>query len=233
MFRFRAFRAIDEPAACIEFAEGHLHVLRQYGVTKVTSAKDDWMYNPYVYVVVVELQETGEIVSGLRLHIAHHDYPLPMETAISQVDEQVFDLVRSYAFTGTAEVAGLWNSKSISGYSIGAVYLIRTGIAIATQLGLHSLLALVSEYTLPPSLQKGFEIETTIGNQGAFFYPKLDLVATAIVLKDPSLLSKAEKTERDFIFRLRESLHCITLEKTPKGDVEIEFDLRIANPHWK
>jgi len=233
MFKFRAFRAIDEPLACQEFAEGHANVLKQYGVNKVTSSNNDWMYNPFVYVVVVELKETGQIVSGLRLHIAHQDYPLPMETAVSQVDHAVFALVRSYAERGTAEVAGLWNSRTIGGYGIGAIYLIRAGIALATQLQLGSLLALVAEYTLPPSLQKGFEIETGIGKDGTFFYPKLDLVATSIVLKDPCNLPKAEKEERDYIFMLRESLHCITEENTPKGTVQIEFDLQLVNPNWK
>ncbi|GHB42507.1 hypothetical protein [Mongoliitalea lutea] len=233
MFKFRAFRAIDDQQSCKEFASGHHNVLQQYGVNKVTSANNDWMYNPFVYVVVVELKETGEIVSGLRLHIAHPDYPLPMETAVSQVDKNVFELVCSYGKHGTAEVSGLWNSRSISGYGIGAVYLIRAGIALSTQLKLGSLLALVAEYTLPPSLQKGFEIEPAIGKDGTFFYPKLDLVATSIVLKDPYTLPKAEQVERDYIFELRESLHCIKKEHTPKGIIEIEFDLRLTNPNWK
>lgn len=233
MFRFRAFRAMDEPATCRQFAEGHFNVLKQYGVTKVTSAKDDWMYNPYVYVVVVEMKDTGEVVSGLRLHIAHPDYPLPMETAVIQVDQKVVGLVKSYAVGGTAEVAGLWNSRSISGYGIGAIYLIRAGIAIATQLGLGSLLALVAEYTLAPSIQKGFEIERNIGKEGSFNYPKLDLVATSIVLKDPFNLPLAAEEERNYIFSLRENLQCIRVEHSPKGEFVIEFDLKILNTHWK
>jgi len=38
MFTFKAFRAIDEPEICDQFIEGHANVLKEYGVTKVTSS---------------------------------------------------------------------------------------------------------------------------------------------------------------------------------------------------
>lgn len=233
MFKFKAFRAIDEPNLCQKFVQGHSDVLKQYGVTKVTSSNNSWILNPFVYVITVESTVTGEVVSGLRIHIAHNDYPLPMEMAVSPVDPKIFDLVKKYSINGTGEVSGLWNSKSISGYGVGAVLLIRTGIAIASQLKLDSLLALVAEYTLQPSLQKGFEIEKGIGNSGTFFYPKLDLVATAIVLKDTYNLPKAELCEREIILGIRNNLQCIKKEIGPKGEFEVEYDLFIKNPDWK
>ncbi|TDQ13527.1 hypothetical protein DFQ04_3561 [Algoriphagus boseongensis] len=233
MFKFKAFRAIDDPVRCQNFIKGHADVLRQYGVTKVTSSNNDWMYNPFVYVITVEVEETGEIVSGLRIHIAHPDYPLPMEMAVSQVDHKIFDLVKKYSVEGTGEVSGLWNSKSISGYGIGAVLLIRAGIAISEQLKLGSLLALVAEYTLKPSLQKGFEIEEGIGNSGTFFYPKLDLVATSIVMKDPYNLPKADPEEREIILGIRNNLKCEKTEVGPKGDFLVNYDLILENPDWR
>ena len=233
MFRFKAFRAIDEPERCEKFVRGHADVLRQYGVTKVTSSNNDWAFNPFVYVVTVEMEDTGEVVSGLRIHIAHPDHPLPMEMAVSQVDHKVFGLVKSYSVEGTGEVSGLWNSKSISGYGVGAVLLIRAGIAIVSQLKLGSLLALVAEYTLKPSLQKGFEIELGIGNSGTFFYPKLDLVATSIVMKDPYSLPKADQEEREIIQNLRSNLKCSKMETGPRGEFLVDYDLVLANPDWR
>ncbi len=233
MFKFRAFRAIEDKDQCNKFVKGHADVLRQYGVTKVTSSNNDWVNNPFVYVVTVELEETGEVVSGLRIHIAHPDYPLPMELAVSQVDHKIFNLVKQYSEKGTGEVSGLWNSKSISGYGVGAVLLIRAGIAIATQLNLGSLLALVAEYTLKPSLQKGFEIEEGIGNSGTFFYPKLDLVATSIVMKDPLNLPLAEPTERNFIFDLRANPCKKKVEIGPKGEFIVDYNLIISNTDWR
>jgi len=233
MFKFKAFRAIDEPERCERFIKGHADVLRQYGVTKVTSSNNSWMLNPFVYVVTVELENTSEVVSGLRIHIAHPDFPLPMEMAVSQVDHKIFGLVKDYSLEGTGEVSGLWNSKSISGYGVGAVLLIRAGIAIVSQLKLGSLLALVAEYTLKPSLQKGFEIEQGIGNSGTFFYPKLDLVATSIVMKDPYNLPMADPFEREVIQGLRNNLQCIKTEIGPKGEFQVEYDLVISNPDWR
>jgi hypothetical protein len=233
MFRFKAFRAIDDPERCEKFIKGHSDVLRQYGVTKVTSSNNDWMFNPFVYVVTVELSDSGEIVSGLRIHIAHPKFPLPMEMAVSQVDHKIFQLVRLYSEEGTGEVSGLWNSKSISGYGVGAVLLIRAGIAIASQLKLGSLLALVAEFTLKPSLQKGFEIEEGIGNSGTFFYPKLDLVATSIVMKDPYNLPMADDYEREVILGMRNELQTSKIEIGPKGEFLVEYDLLISNPDWR
>lgn len=233
MFKFKAFRAIDEPERCEKFVRGHADVLRQYGVTKVTSSNNDWAFNPFVYVVTVEMEDTGEVVSGLRIHIAHPNYPLPMEMAVSQVDHKIFGLVKSYSLDGTGEVSGLWNSKSISGYGVGAVLLIRAGIAIASQLKLGSLLALVAEYTLKPSLQKGFEIEVGIGNSGTFFYPKLDLVATSIVMKDPLNLPKADPEEREIIQDLRNNLRRSKTETGPRGDFLVDYDLMLTNPDWR
>lgn len=233
MFKFKAFRAIDDKERCERFIKGHSDVLRQYGVTKVTSSNNEWAFNPFVYVVTVEMQDTGEIVSGLRIHIAHPKFPLPMEQAVSQVDHKIFQLVKEYSFSGTGEVSGLWNSKSISGYGVGAVLLIRAGIAIVSQLKLGSLLALVAEYTLKPSLQKGFEIEVGIGNSGTFFYPKLDLVATSIVMKDPYNLPMADPDERKMIQGLRENSQCTKTEIGPKGEFLVEYDLMISDPDWR
>ena len=139
MFTFKAFRAIDEPEICDQFIEGHANVLKEYGVTKVTSSNNDWKYNPYVFVVTVHENSTGNVVSGLRIHIASEEYPLPLEGAIAPVDSRIFDLVAKYRNAGTGEIGGLWNSRAISGYGIGAIFLSRTSLVIAEQLQVPTL----------------------------------------------------------------------------------------------
>lgn len=234
MFTFNAFRAVDEPDICDLFIEGHASVLRDYGVTKVTSSNNEWKFNPYVFVVTVHDNRTGKVVSGLRIHISDENYPLPLEGAISQVDTNIVDLVTEYRNAGgTGEIGGLWNSREISGYGIGALFLSRTSLVIAEQLNTPSLFALCAEYTLKPTLQKGFEIEEKIGNNGTFFYPKLDLVATLAVLKDVKNLPLALPEERDYIFELRNNLTCERVETTPKGQIEIKYNLKINNPDWR
>ena len=233
MFTFNAFRAIDEPELCEKFVVGHANVLKEYGVTKVTSSNNDWVTNPYVFVVTVQDDSSGNVVSGLRIHISHEDYPLPLETAIMRVDNRITDLVSRYREFGTGEIGGLWNSRAISGYGIGALFLSRTSLVIAEQLNVKTLFALCAEYTLKPTLQKGFEIEEQIGNKGTFFYPKLDLIATLAVLKDVKNLPLALEEERNYIFELRKNLKSIREEQTPKGLIEIKYNLKIENPDWR
>jgi hypothetical protein len=233
MFTFNAFRAIDEPEICSHFIEGHVNVLKEYGVTKVTSSNNEWMFNPYVFVVTVHENSTGKVVSGLRIHISNEEYPLPLEGAISQVDSKIKHIVSKYRDEGTGEIGGLWNSRAISGFGIGALFLSRTSLVIADQLNVRSLFALCAEYTLKPTLQKGFEIEEEIGNKGTFFYPKLDLVATLAILKDVKNLPLALKEERDYIFELRNNLQCERTEQTPKGPISIKYNLKIKNPDWR
>jgi hypothetical protein len=233
MFTFNAFRAIDEPEICKQFIEGHVNVLKDYGVTKVTSSNNEWMFNPYVFVVTVHEDATGNVVSGLRIHVSHEEYPLPLEGAIAQVDSKIRYLVSKYRDAGTGEIGGLWNSRSISGFGIGALFLSRTSLVIADQLNVQSLFALCAEYTLKPTLQKGFEIEEEIGNKGTFFYPKLDLVATLAILKDVKRLPLALQEERDYIFELRNNLQCERTEQTPKGLINIKYNLKIKNPDWR
>lgn len=233
MFTFNAFRAINEPELCEQFIEGHANVLKEYGVTKVTSSNNEWKYNPFVYVVTVHEDATGKVVSGLRIHISQQDYPLPLEGAIAQVDSGIFDLVSSYRDAGTGEIGGLWNSRAVSGFGIGALYLSRTSLVIAEQLNIPTLFALCAEYTLKPTLNKGFEIEERVGNKGTFFYPKLDLIATLAILKDVKNLPLALEEERDYILGLRENLICTRVENTPKGPIEINYNLKINNPDWR
>jgi len=233
MFSFKAFRAVDEPELCKKFIDGHANVLKDYGVTKVTSSNNDWMFNPFVFVITVIEKSSNKVVSGLRIHISHEDYPLPLEGAISQVDSGIHDLIAEYRKEGTGEIGGLWNSRAISGYGIGAIFLSRASLVIAAQLNVKTLFALCAEYTLKPTMQKGFEIEEKIGNKGTFFYPKLDLVATLAVLKDVVNLPKALEVEREFILDLRQNLQIERLEDTPKGKINFEYDLKIENPNWK
>ncbi len=234
MFTFKAFRAIDELELCDLFISGHANVLKEYGVTKVTSSNNEWKNNPYVFVVTVHEDSTGEVVSGVRVHLAHEDYPLPLEGAIAQVDIGINNLVKEYRdLGGTGEIGGLWNSRAISGYGIGALFLSRTSLVIADQLNVPTLLALCAEYTLKPTLQKGFQIEEKIGNKGTFFYPKLDLVATLAVLKDVKGLPLALSEEREYIMGLRKELNCVREEDTPKGKITVKYELEIKNPNWK
>ena len=225
--RLRAFRAIDDPATCHLFIEGHTHVLTSIGITKVTSSKNDWMYNPAAFVLVVESIDGKKVYGGARVHVAGGNQPLPIEQATSALDPKIFDLVRHYAKHGTGELCGLWNSREIAGYGVGSIFLIRAAAAISFQIGIQSLFALCAPYTIKPGECVGMELETRVGNEGTFYYPKLDLLATTMVLKDVPVLSKAHQDDKNAILKIRENLNIVRTEVLRKKEIEIHYETEI------
>ncbi|MDF3078425.1 MAG: hypothetical protein K0S09_2314 [Sphingobacteriaceae bacterium] len=227
--RLRAFRAIDDPAACELFIEGHEHVLTSIGVTKVTSSKNEWTKNPAAFVIIVESIDKKQVFGGARIHVAGGSQPLPIEEATGALDPAIFKLVYEYAQHGTGEFCGLWNSREIAGYGVGSIFLSRACVAVSTQIGLKSVFALCAPYTVKMGINAGYEIETSIGNDGTFYYPKLDLVATTMILKDADTLSKANDEEKNAIFKLRENLNIVRVEELRRKEIEIHYETQIPN----
>lgn len=227
MLNVRVFKAIDDHESCVRFAEGHSNVLRDYGITKVTSAKNDWFYNPDVYVVMVETQEGNEVVGGERIHLVNGSNPLPIEEAISIVEKGIYPLVASYADGKiTGELCGLWNAKAIAGCGV-SILLTKLGVALAHILKMDSLFVLCAPYTVAMCESAGFQIETSIGNHGTFVYPKLDLVATALVVKDMGLLNTANPIFRKEIFSYIENPVNQTSVIGERGTTEVSYNLHI------
>lgn len=225
MLKIKAFKATDDLESCKRFAEGHANVLRDYGVTKVTSSKNDWFYNPDAYVAIVEDKATGEIVGGERIHLVNKKFPLPVEEAVSIVEKRIYGLVASYADGKvTGELCGLWNAKAIAGRGVSWL-LTKLGVAMAEMISMDSLFVLCAPYTVEMCQRAGFEIETSIGNEGKFIYPKLDLIATALVVKDMVNLSSADEAVREEIFNYVKNPVSHTIEVGPKGETEVEYDI--------
>lgn len=225
--RLRAFRAIDDPASCELFIEGHTRVLTSIGVTKVTSSRHDWMFNPAAFVIIVESLDKSQVYGGARIHVAGGSQLLPIEEATGRLDETVYQMVKSYAIEGTGEVCGLWNSREIAGYGIGSIFMLRATIAITSQLGLKSLLALCAPYTVDMAKSVGYKLEDSVGNAGTFYYPKLDLIATAMALPDINLLTLADEQEKNAIFNLRNNLAIIRIEELRGKKIEIHYEISI------
>jgi len=225
MLKIRAFKAVDDLESCKRFAEGHANVLRDYGVTKVTSSKNDWFYNPDVYVVLVETIDGSEVVGGERIHIVNKKFPLPIEEAVSIVDKRIYDLVTKNAENKiTGELCGLWNAKLIAGRGV-SWFLTKLGVAVANSINMDSLFVLCAPYTVEMCQKTGFEIETSIGDHGTFNYPKLDLIATALLIKDPEVLNHADKDVREEIFNYIRKPIGNTVEIGPRGNTEIEYNI--------
>lgn len=229
MIRIRAFRAIDEPETCEKFIEGHTRVLKAFNITMITSAKAEWTEDPHTYVIVAETTETGKVLGGTRIQIASKKLPLPIETAIGKFDKSIYTVIETYSKEGTGEFCGLWNSREIAGLGIGSTFLIRTAVCITPQLNLKTLFALCAPYSVSMALNTGFHVATFLGNNGTFYYPKEDLVATATVLPDINTLNSADPNEKLKIFLLRENLQQTRIEKGRRESFELQYDLKLNN----
>lgn len=225
--KIRAFRAIDDPETCERFVKGHEYVLTSIGVTKVSSLKNAWTKNPSVFVLTVESLNGKTVYGGARVHVAGGSEHLPIEQALGTLDSNVFKLVWDYNKQGTGELCGLWHSREIMGYGIGSIFLIRSAVAISYNIGIQSLFALCAPYTIKPGESVGMEFETSLGNNGTFYYPKIDLIATVMVLKDVPQLSKADEPDKISIRDLRQRKNLTRIEELRRREITIHYDIGI------
>lgn len=223
----KVFRADKNPEDCLRYVEGHHKVLESYGVTQVTSASVDWMNEPYSYIIFGEDAENGKVLGGGRIQLDGGTLPIPVVNAIEKLDPRIKEYVRQKALYRTGEYCGLWNSREVAGFGIGSIFLMRVGVAVIDQLRLGSLFAFASQATYKNSLNIGFRIIRNLGINGIFYYPKEDLIATALVIDDPIQLSGADQNERDKIFNFRTHPVQRVIESGPRGEIEVDYDLHI------
>jgi hypothetical protein len=75
----------------------------------------------------------------------------------------------------------------------------------------------------------GFEVTTFLGNNGTFYYPKEDLVATGMLLHDSHNLPTADQHERDEINSIRAQLQQVKVAEGRRGPFDLHLDLEIKN----
>lgn len=232
--RIRAFRAIEDPATCRKFIAGHRKVLSIYGIENITTNTDDWMFNPAIFVIVVETLDGEKLYGGARIQVADGIHPLPIEEATGKMDPHIHEVVRQKARQGAAELSGLWNSREVAGFGIGSLFPSRVAVALANQLGIHTMFSLCSPTTVRFKDWIGGKLLTEVGNKGTFYYPKIDLIATALYSDDLVGLSAAHPRERDKIFYLRENPEHVARERSPFKNhyINIHYQLTLpsANP---
>lgn len=229
--RIRAFRAIDDYDTCEKFYEGHRKVLENHGIAMVTTNNISWAFNPSVYVVVVETMGDNRLLGGARIHVADGIEPLPIEEATAPLDRRIRDVIKSYADkNGAGELGGLWNSREVAGYGIGSLFPLRAAASICEQINIKSLFFLCSPLTVRFNKWVGSRILTEVGNQGMFYYPKLDLLATAVVLEDAVNLPYAHAREKDKIMEMKEKKRFVTTEKSPFKNITLRvfFELEVG-----
>src|SRR5690606_15763663 len=147
---------------CVNFIDEHDHVLTSIGVKKVTSSKDEWMYNPAIFVLIVESLDGESVYGGVRVRVAGGSQLLPIDEATGQMHRTNVDLVWQHSQMCTGDVCGLWNSREIAGYGVGSIFLTRAAVAISTQMGLNSLFALCAPYTVKMAASVGYRLENSV-----------------------------------------------------------------------
>lgn len=224
----KIFRAVEDTAACERYIDGHRKVLEAYGVTQVTSANVSWQHDPHTWVIIVESDDKTKVYGGGRIQIRSKEIKMPMEGAIAILDKKIYPYVDAIGDYNVAEFCGLWNSKEVAGYGIGSIFMGRIGVAVTTQLSIKYLMALCSPATLRNCLKVGFEIIREMGNNGTLYYPKEDLIATSLIIKDIYNLPLANPQEREAIQSLRDKPVQQLVAHGPKGELELHFDMRIT-----
>lgn len=226
MITVRAFKAPDDPEACLRFYNGHLRLLEIYfGIAKITSGSADWMHHENSIVIIVEDETRTKTYGGARVQLADGVLPLPIETAIGKYDPKIYDAIR----TGSAEICAMWNSKEVAGMGIGSQVLARAGVVLASQMPIDNFHVLCAPITTRIGKRVGFTIDESLGDKGTFFYPKDDFIATAMLINDVNKLEHADPKERELIYDLRENLVQTKTEVGPKGSYEVSYNLEIAN----
>ncbi|MGI8950022.1 MAG: hypothetical protein ACR2FN_00410 [Chitinophagaceae bacterium] len=229
--RIRAFRATEDLATCEKFVAGHRKVLEIYGISNITTNTYDWVNNPSIFVIVVESMDKQKLYGGARVQAVDGIHPLPIEEATGKMDSKIYEIVRYYSQFGAAELSGLWNSKEVAGFGIGSLFPSRVAIALAEQLGIQVMFSLCSPTTVRfKNWIGGLEL-TSVGNKGTFYYPKLDLIATALYSDDVINMPLAHPREKEKILFLRKNLQHVANEKSPfkNMNVNVHYDLKIQS----
>ncbi len=223
---FRAFRASDDESSCRKFIDGHRMVLEVYGIAMITSNTAQWVTHDNTFVIIAEAEDDGRALGGARVQIADDDLPLPIVRAVGQVDAKIHEVINKHKGQRIAEACGLWNAREIAGYGY-SFFILRSAIALAYQLKVDSLFALAAPVTVDMCLNAGFKVETYLGNNGFFYYPKLDLVATAMAINDLDRMNNASEPDKQHIFKLMETPDQIAEVTGPKGKVTIDYRLSL------
>jgi len=223
-YRFSAFRAIDDPDACFRFIEGHRKLLEIYGISMITSNTPEWVYHDNTYVILIESIPDKKVLGGARVQLVDRKVTLPLIDAVGKADQKIYDLVFNPKFK-TAELCGLWNSKSMAMNGVGSLYLGWTGITIARMLGVEKLHALCAPATVRYCLRLGFTIQKSVGDEGKFKYPKENMIATVMTVEDLVNLPNSEEEIRNTIISLSSSPIQTIEYNTRIGKVLIDYNL--------
>lgn len=223
--RIRAFRAIDDIETSKRFAEGHEGVLKNHGITKVSSTDNRWMEDPNVYVLVMTSPSGHKLYGGARIHLYSEEQPLPSQVVLRRYDENTDAYYEKLAEEGCAEFCALWNSVEIAGLGIGAKTLVKCGWSMCAKLGIRYMVALLSPLTKRWMKDLALERIEELGNGGQIPYPDDRLIATITKYTHPEGLDILKDEFRQQVEDLQEKPQQDLPSTGIKGTITVHFDL--------
>jgi len=227
MISINSFKAQLHPRECKDFIVEHTKVLQVFDIANITSAKTDWAFSNSCIIITIRNSANNQMIGGGRIQLASDSLPLPIETAVGAMDNRIYEVINQHRAEGTAEFCGLWNTRQTAKLGIGSAFLGNLIIAVAGQLNIKSLFGLAAPSTVKEGLRQGFVVQEDLGENGTFYYPKLDLVATVVKIPDLKTLEYAQIDKRKYILDLRGNPVRTIIEKPRKENLEIQYDLLI------
>ena len=180
-FRLSTFRAPDQPATCARFVAGHREALARHAVLDIDAADEKWTSNPNVFVVVGEEVAAGALVAGVRIHLAHRRYPLPIEDSVGEHDSRLYDKIYKGRSGRTGEICGLWRSPTTQLKGLIKDLAIAV-IALTHGLGVQRVWGLAPAHTLQFWQSLGYQVDRSLGDRGEFPYPDARYVSRVVRL---------------------------------------------------
>ncbi len=223
----RAYRAIDNRELCDQYSEGHVQILRDFGITNVTTNNDEWKLDPDVYFLMCFDDLDSEPVAGVRIQKFNGvDYP-PVCEAVGDMDSNVYGELDMAFELGTAEICGLWAGKRVLGRGLGTI-LTRAGVAFATQVNVKCLFCITAQFNIDMVRAIGFREILTLGNQGLFPYPNEMYQASVLKIPDIDSLEDADPIVKMRLLSLRAMNEQIFTETVHKKEITISYNLLLT-----
>jgi hypothetical protein len=195
-----------------DFAARQFESYAEFAVAKVAAAvSEQECEQEGVYFIVAVRQSTGELVGGLRIHVARPGLLLPVERALPTVG-RLRVLLPLYRSRGLAEISGLWVQSALRGSGLSGV-LTRAGVAAMPLLQVRHAIAFTHHHVLRFWTPIGFAVDRRFGTHA---YPDARYESSLIWL-DPLALTHATPNQRAMILKMREALTSgDTIEWTPE-----------------
>jgi hypothetical protein len=226
MIQIRAFKATDEPEACLQFLEGHRKVLEEFNLSNITTNTPLWIHHEGTFVVIAEYQ--GIIIGGVRMQIADGVFPLPVEDAVAHFDNKIYGLIADKINDGGAcELCGLWNARILPPNLGLTIMMSIAAVSLSTKLQTKNIFSICAGYTLLPAMKMGMIVQKSVGNNGEFVYPNSKFKARVLCMNG-NTLETTNPEYRDKLLLLRNNPSLATSIMLDNKEMIINYDLKLG-----